>query len=78
MGGKIGSSIRATKKASGFVVSSSSFLGGLEGPEPHSYLLCRVFDLCHPLAGRPLSHPDKLASAIIVGSPLFVFALLVG
>lgn len=77
MGGKIGSSIRATKKASGFVVGSSSFLSRLEGPEPHSYLLCCVFDLCHPLARRPLSHPNKLASAV-VGSPLFVFALLVG
>lgn len=77
--GEVGSGIRTTKKASSFIVSSSSFLGSFKGTEPHSNLLCCVLDLRHPFPRWPLSHPNKLAFGIAVAAtPLLELALFVG
>ena len=47
---EVGASIGATKETGSFVVGSSSFFCGFKGSKPHSYLLCGVFDLCHPFS----------------------------
>ena len=59
--GKVGLSIGALKKESGFIVGMSSFLGSMVSSKPHSNVLCRVFDLCYPFSRRPLSHANKFA-----------------